>query len=72
MGVKSAVDPWYLRCDSLKEIGNAFKLEKCRAVGSIIKRMKKEIRRNNIFKKRVEKLIAKLTRVKGRLDPMTI
>ena len=37
-----------------------FKLEKCRAAGSIVERMKKVIRRNNIFKKRVEKLIAKL------------
>jgi len=46
--------------DSLKEIGKEFKLEKCRATSSIVERMEKEIRQNNIFKKRVEKLVAKL------------
>jgi len=49
-----------LRCDSLKEIGKTFKLEKYRAASIIVERMKKRIRKNNIFKKRVEKLIAKL------------
>ena len=59
-GVKSAVDSWYLRCDSLKEIGKVFKLENCRAVSSIVEREKKEIRRDNNYKKRLEKLIPKL------------
>ncbi len=61
MIIKSAVDSWYLRCDSLKEIGKAFKIEKRRAAINIVEKMKKEIRKNNIFKKRAEneKLIAK-------------
>ncbi len=59
-GVKSAVDSWYLRRDSLKEIGKAFKSEKYSTVSSIVEGMKKEIRKDNIFKKRVDQLIGKL------------
>ena len=40
-----------LRCASLKEVGKAFKLGEFRAARCIVERMKKEIRKNNIFKK---------------------
>jgi len=40
-GHKSAVDSRYLRSDSLKEIGKAFKIEKYSTVSSIVERVKK-------------------------------
>jgi len=43
-------------------MGKAFKIEKCSTVSSIVEGMKKEIRKNNIFKKRVEKLISKVAK----------
>jgi chromosomal replication initiation ATPase DnaA len=48
--------------DSLKEIGKALKIEKYSTVSSIIERVKKEIPRDNIFKKRVDHLIVKVVK----------
>jgi len=58
----------YLKRDSLKEIRKISEIQKNNSVSSVIKRVKKEIRKDKDFKKRVEELIAKL-RVNGRLDP---
>jgi chromosomal replication initiation ATPase DnaA len=60
----------HLRCDSLKEIGKAFEIEKYSTVSSIVERVKKEIRKNSNFKKRIEKLIAKLGKSQRQTFPL--
>jgi REP element-mobilizing transposase RayT len=52
----------YLRGDSLKEIGKAFEIGKYSTVSSVIERVKKEIRKDISFNKRVEQLISKLAK----------
>jgi len=46
----------------LKEIGKEFEIGKYSTVSSVIKRMRKEIRKDKNIKKRVEELIAKLSK----------
>ena len=52
----------HLRCDSLKEIGISFEIEKYSSVSSVIERVKNEIRKDKNLKKRIDSLTAKLTK----------
>ncbi|MEA3224254.1 MAG: transposase [Thermodesulfobacteriota bacterium] len=52
----------HLKCDSLKEIGHSFEIGKYSTVSSVIERVKKEIRKDKNFKKRVDELTSKLSK----------
>jgi len=52
----------YLRSDSLKEIGEAFEIRKYSTVSSVIRRVKREIRKDKNLKERVEELSARLSK----------
>jgi len=52
----------YLRSDSLKEIGEAFEIEKYSTVSSVIRRVKREIVKDKNIKRRVEELSARLSK----------
>jgi chromosomal replication initiation ATPase DnaA len=51
-----------LRCDSLKEIGRLFQMEKYSSISSIIERMKKQMLADSTLKRRVDKVAEKVSK----------
>ena len=52
----------YLRSDSLKEIGEVFEIKKYSTISSVIRRVKREIRKDKNLKECVEELSARLSK----------